>query len=68
MNWPFRRPSAAGIDATGPATRYDGHAGALSPAAVREIEARRGAGGALSPSAVDRACDPWTARNEQAGR
>ncbi|MFI2650220.1 hypothetical protein [Micromonospora fulviviridis] len=54
------------IDATGPATTYSRHAGALSPAAVREIEARQRAGRHW-PAAVDLACDPWAGRNQRGG-
>jgi hypothetical protein len=67
MIWPFhhlRRPPTPHIDVTGPATDYAGHAGSLSPAAVREVEARRRSG-ARWPTAVDRACDPWAGRNQQ---
>lgn len=69
--WPFHRrlhrQPETHIDATGPATDYASHAGALSPAAVREIEARRRAGSHW-PTAVDRACDPWAGRNQRTTR
>ncbi|WP_319460105.1 hypothetical protein [Micromonospora sp. RTP1Z1] len=67
MIWPFHHRPEERIDATGPATNYAGHAGALSPAAVREIEARHRAG-SHRPTAVDRACDPWAGHNQRGAR
>lgn len=67
MRWPIlRRRPAARVDATGPATSYTEHAGALSPAAVRELQARQRAGRHW-PAAVDQACDPWAGRNQRGG-
>ena len=62
----LRRQPAPPADATGPATTYSHHAGALSRAAVHEIQARQRTGQHW-PSAVDRACDPWAGRNQQGG-
>lgn len=67
MTWRIlRRRNSPPVDLTGPATNYAHQCGALSAAAVREIQARHRAGQHW-PTAVDRACDPWTGRNQQGG-
>ncbi|MBM0275072.1 hypothetical protein [Micromonospora tarensis] len=66
MHWPFnrrRQQPAQRIDATGPATGYPNQSGALGPAAVDELQARRRAGSHWSPSPIDKLIDPWTARD-----
>ncbi|MFI6333058.1 hypothetical protein ACIBBG_32740 [Micromonospora chersina] len=62
----LRRRPTSHMDATGPATSYTEHAGALSAAAVRELQARQRAGHHW-PAAVDLACDPWAGRNQRGG-
>lgn len=41
--WPFKRHTRP-LDRTGPATVYPNRSGALSPEAVREVQARRNPG------------------------